>query len=45
MPAWRPDPRWLRGAVAWGYTNPEALRAHAPGEMFSSVEEILEKVE
>ncbi len=29
------------GAVAWGYTSPEALRAHAPEEMFESVEEIL----
>lgn len=32
------------GAVAWGYTSPEALRAHAPEEMFSSVEEILQKL-
>lgn len=32
------------GAVAWGYTNPEALRAQAPEEMFASVEEILHKL-
>lgn len=32
------------GAVSWGYTHPEALRAHRPEEMFASVEEILEKV-
>jgi len=32
------------GAVAWGYTNPEALRAHGPEEMFETVEEILEKL-
>jgi phosphoglycolate phosphatase len=29
------------GAVTWGYTNPEALRAHAPEEVFASPEEIL----
>ena len=29
------------GAVAWGYTTPEALRAHAPEEMFETVEEIV----
>jgi phosphoglycolate phosphatase len=32
------------GAVAWGYTRPEALRAHAPEEMFASVEEIPRKL-
>jgi len=32
------------GAVGWGYTHPEALRAHHPEEMFSDLEEILEKV-
>lgn len=32
------------GAVAWGYTHPESLRAHAPREMFASLEEILEKL-
>jgi len=32
------------GAVAWGYTNPEALRAHEPEEMFSTVDEILRKL-
>jgi phosphoglycolate phosphatase len=32
------------GAVAWGYTTPEALRAHAPEEVFESVEEIAGKL-
>jgi phosphoglycolate phosphatase len=32
------------GAVSWGYTSPEALRAHAPEEMFSTPEEILQKL-
>jgi len=32
------------GAVSWGYTNPEALQAHGPEEMFSSVDEILQKL-
>jgi len=32
------------GAVTWGYTNPEALRALAPEEMFASPEEILRKM-
>lgn len=32
------------GAVSWGYTNPEALRARRPEEMFSSVDEILRKL-
>lgn len=29
------------GAVAWGYTRPEALRAHGPEEVFAEPEEIL----
>ncbi|HEY0735766.1 MAG TPA: HAD hydrolase-like protein [Herpetosiphonaceae bacterium] len=32
------------GAVAWGFTNVEALKAYAPEEIFSRVEEIVEKV-
>jgi len=32
------------GAVSWGYTNPEALRAHASQEVFTSPEEILQKL-
>jgi phosphoglycolate phosphatase len=32
------------GAVSWGYTHPEALRAHAPEEMFAGPEEILRKL-
>lgn len=32
------------GAVSWGYTQEEALRAHGPEEMFSTVEEILRKL-
>ena len=32
------------GAVSWGYTNPEALRALAPEEMFVSLEEIPRKL-
>jgi phosphoglycolate phosphatase len=32
------------GAVSWGYTHPEALRAHAPEEMFAEPEEILLKL-
>lgn len=32
------------GAVGWGYTKPEALRAHHPEEMFSNLDEILETV-
>jgi len=30
--------------VAWGYTNPEALRAHAPEEEFANPEEILARL-
>lgn len=29
------------GAVSWGYTDPESLRAHAPEMMFTRMEEIL----
>lgn len=32
------------GAVSWGYTRAEALAAHAPDALFSSMEEILETV-
>ncbi|HEY6554047.1 MAG TPA: HAD hydrolase-like protein [Vicinamibacteria bacterium] len=32
------------GAVSWGYTNPEALLAYEPEEMFSTVDEILQKL-
>jgi phosphoglycolate phosphatase len=32
------------GAVSWGYTNPEALRCHAPQEVFANPEEILRKL-
>lgn len=32
------------GAVSWGYTDPASLRAHAPEEMFTSPEEILERI-
>ncbi|MFL6259351.1 MAG: HAD hydrolase-like protein [Thermoanaerobaculia bacterium] len=32
------------GAVAWGYTNPEALRGHAPEEVFANPGEILRKL-
>ena len=32
------------GAVTWGYTNPEALRALAPEEVFACPEEILQKM-
>ena len=32
------------GAVTWGYTRPEALRAHRPDEMFNSVEEICDRL-
>ncbi|HTG32482.1 MAG TPA: HAD hydrolase-like protein [Thermoanaerobaculia bacterium] len=32
------------GAVTWGYTNPEALRAQNPEKMFVSPEEILQKL-
>jgi phosphoglycolate phosphatase len=32
------------GAVSWGYTHPEALRAHAPEEMFVAPEELLLKL-
>ena len=32
------------GAVCWGYTKPEALRALGPQEIFASPEEILQKL-
>ncbi|HEY3568959.1 MAG TPA: HAD hydrolase-like protein [Thermoanaerobaculia bacterium] len=32
------------GAVAWGYTRPEALRAQGPEEMFAGPEEILARL-
>jgi phosphoglycolate phosphatase len=32
------------GAVSWGYTRPEALLAQEPQEVFSTVEEILQKL-
>lgn len=32
------------GGVAWGYTNPESLRAHGPQVMFTRMEEILDLV-
>ena len=32
------------GAVSWGYTNLEALKAHFPDEIFNNVEEIIEKI-
>ena len=32
------------GAVAWGYTNYDALLAHSPNEGFSRVEELSEKL-
>jgi phosphoglycolate phosphatase len=32
------------GAVAWGYTNYEALLAQSPNESFSRVDELSEKL-
>jgi phosphoglycolate phosphatase len=32
------------GAVAWGYTRADALRAHAPDLMFETAEEIVPKL-
>lgn len=32
------------GAVAWGFTNLEALKAHAPTEVFTKVGEIAERL-
>lgn len=32
------------GAVSWGYTTPEGLRAHSPQEMFLNPEDIIEKL-
>jgi hypothetical protein len=32
------------GAVAWGYTNYNALLSHTPAECFECVEELSEKL-
>ncbi|NMB89657.1 MAG: HAD hydrolase-like protein, partial [Chloroflexi bacterium] len=32
------------GAVSWGYTNVEALQAHAPFEVFANIEDMLTKI-
>ena len=32
------------GAVSWGYTRPEALRAQGPEEMFGCLEDVLQKL-
>jgi len=32
------------GGVSWGYTKAEALRAHAPSEIFTSMNDIVRKV-
>jgi phosphoglycolate phosphatase len=32
------------GAVAWGYTRPDVLKAHAPDEMFNSIGEICDRL-
>jgi phosphoglycolate phosphatase len=32
------------GAVTWGYTKPEALRAHMPNEMFNRIGEICDRL-
>ncbi len=32
------------GAVAWGYTHVEALRAHGPADVFGSIEEVIARV-
>jgi phosphoglycolate phosphatase len=32
------------GAVAWGFTSVEALQAYAPAELFTQVDQIVEKV-
>lgn len=32
------------GAVAWGYTRADSLRAHAPAEVFATVEDIAARV-
>jgi phosphoglycolate phosphatase len=32
------------GAVSWGYTDPRALRAHAPDEIFANFEDILDRL-
>ena len=32
------------GAVSWGYTSPAALQAHAPEQMFSTMDELIAKL-
>ncbi len=32
------------GAVAWGYATPESMQAHAPAEVFASIDDILVKL-
>lgn len=32
------------GAVSWGYTHPDALKIHAPQEVFTSISEIRQKI-
>lgn len=32
------------GGASWGYTTPEALQAHAPGDVFTRVEDIILRV-
>jgi phosphoglycolate phosphatase len=32
------------GAVAWGFTQIEALQAHAPAEVFMRMDEIAERI-
>lgn len=32
------------GAVAWGYTHPDALLAHSPNELFATLPEIIQKI-
>jgi phosphoglycolate phosphatase len=32
------------GAVAWGFTNVDALKAQSPHELFASIDEIAEKI-
>jgi phosphoglycolate phosphatase len=32
------------GAVAWGYTHPDALVMHSPNEVFTTIEQIAQKI-
>jgi phosphoglycolate phosphatase len=32
------------GAVAWGFTNVDAFRSHAPTEVFAQIDDIVEKL-